>query len=169
VAGLTAASCTTATEPRNEFPLDWSASVSTPEVLYLDPKPWGWWGEIDFAVSNPMEETLSIPHCNGGFVYRLEGWIEGEWTTAWGPMVELCAGGLYEIEPGETLEFTRPIHGGHPEGSLGTRFPSSDPEGYYRLVVEALYRDYDSQSPEMGEQVPLEYRVSHVFRIRVRD
>jgi hypothetical protein len=124
----------------------------------------GWQTEISFVYANRSDGPYYLVNCGGSYFYVLEKLVEGRWVVSWGPILPLCLSPAIRIDAGATFADTLGIFGGYPGTNTGPQFQMADPEGVYRIVVEAL-RSFDEDARPFGPTLPREQRVSNEFRL----
>ena len=142
--------------------------VVTDQAQYDARAPAGGLSRVVFDV--PFE----IRNTTGGPLYRigcrtappptLEKLVEGEWVTAYAPIVNLCLSPPFEIAPGEVRRDTLQVQGFLPGQNAGPEF-ETDVEGTYRLHLRLYSSLTDERSPLGKDLVPLEERVSNPFEV----
>lgn len=124
-------------------------------------------GEIDFRFTNRSERTISLLNCLGGWALALEKQVGGEWVRAWSGVRLGCLSPPIEIGAGEAREDTLRVFAGQRGTNTYPQFAVEEIEGTYRLVLGDAFWNYDHDGPPWGTTVPLEFRVSAPFQIRV--
>jgi hypothetical protein len=128
----------------------------------------GWETEIPFVYANRSGGPYYLVNCGGSYFYVLEKFVEGRWVVSWGPILPLCLSPVIRINAGATLADTVGIFAGFPGTKNGPQFQMPDPQGVYRIVVEAL-RSFDEDARPFGPMLPREQRVSNEFRLVTAD
>jgi len=128
----------------------------------------GWQTEIGFVYVNRSDGPYYLVNCGGSYFYVLEKLVEGRWVVNWGPVLPLCLSPVIRIDAGATFADTLGIFGGFPGTNFSPKFQLADPEGVYRIVVEAL-RSFDEDARPFGPMLPREQRVSNEFRLVIAD
>lgn len=124
----------------------------------------GWQAEIDLVYANRSDGPYYLVNCGGSYFYVLEKLVEGRWVVSWGPILPLCLSPVIRIDAGATFADTLGIFGGFPGTNVSPKFQMANPEGTYRIVVEAL-RSFDEEARPFGPMLPREQRVSNEFRL----
>lgn len=127
----------------------------------------GWRTEIPFVYANRSDGPYYLSNCGGSYFYVLEKFVEGRWVVGWGPILPLCRSPVIRIDAGATLADTVGVFGGFPGSNFQPQFQMRDPQGIYRIVVEAL-GSYDEDARPFGPMLPREQRVSNEFRLTAR-
>ncbi|CAN5840925.1 hypothetical protein BH20GEM1_BH20GEM1_18080 [soil metagenome] len=128
----------------------------------------GWQTEIPFVYANPSDGPYYLPNCGGSYFYVLEKLVEGRWVVGWGPILPLCRSPVIRIDAGATLADTVGVFGGFPGSNFSPKFLMADPQGIYRIVVDAL-GSYDEDARPVGPLLRREQRVSNEFRLVTAD
>ena len=134
------------------------------EEYVLETTSIGWRTEISFLYANRSDGPYYLVNCGGSYFYRLEKLVEDRWVFAWGPILPLCLSPVIRIDAGATFADTLGIFGGFPGTNFSPKFQMADPEGLYRIVVEALSSFHEDARP-FGPMIPREQRVSNPFRL----
>ncbi len=121
--------------------------------------------KIAFTYVNRTGKTVFVTNCRGIAPPSLEKWDGSEWVHAWAPAVPLCLSPPIVIRPGETHTDTLHVVAGTPGGNVEPTFRVDEIEGSYRLVWHGVVHDYDANRQGFGNPLPLEERVSNVFKL----
>lgn len=163
IAVVVASACDTGTGP----PADGELLLRTDSDSYvLQSDAFGLGVDIPYAFENRTGGAVYLVNCNGAFAYRLERWEDGGWSFAWGPVLPECLSPPIVIAHGTSFADTARVWGGFPSGNVYPRWDTSNPTGLYRIVWIDALTSFQDHLP-FGEQIPLEYRVSNVFRLDV--
>lgn len=128
----------------------------------------GWQTEIAFVYANRSDRPYYLSNCGGSYFYVLEKLVEGRWVVSWRPILPLCRSPVIRIDAGRVLADTVGVFGGFPGSNFHPQFQTSDPQGIYRIVVEAL-GSYDEDARPVGRLLRREQRVSNEFRLVAAD
>lgn len=128
----------------------------------------GWRAEIPYTFTNLTGATVHLANCNGAISLRLDRWQGGEWVPAWSPILPLCLSAPIPIEAGGTYPDTVHFFAGYAGTDVFPQLGVEQLEGTYRIVWLGLLRDYDLDGGSTGTEVPLRYRTSNQFQLRVR-
>src|SRR5215216_5973964 len=172
ISALSALTCSRPAEPANERETlpsrDLAAPIQTDTTSYvLVRKDRGWQTEIPFRFKNVAEDTLYIINCNGAFTVALERKVREEWRLFWSAIINGCFSPPITIAPGDTLFTPWIVWGAAPAGNAGPAFADTTFDGVYRLVWQNILFHYDPQRSALGDSVPVRYRVSNDFVLRV--
>jgi hypothetical protein len=140
---------------------------STTYTLVADSIGWGTELMLDFR--NEAEDTLYAVNCNGALTFALERKEGDDWAVFLAPMTNACLSPPVTIAPGETFMTPWGIYGARPGSNAGPQFADSAFVGTFRLVWWNLRFHYDPEREQMGDTVPLRYRVSNVFGLTRSD
>jgi hypothetical protein len=138
------------------------------EEYLLETTSIGWQTEISFVYANRSDGPYYLSNCGGSYFYVLEKLVEGRWVVSWGPILPLCRSPVIRIDAGATLADTVGVFGGFPGSNFQPQFQMADPQGIYRIVVEAL-GSYDEDARPVGQRIRREQRVSNEFRLVTAD
>jgi hypothetical protein len=141
---------------------------TTADEYVLETTSVGWQTEISFVYANRSDGHYYLVNCGGSYFFRLEKRIEDRWVFAWGPVLPLCLSPVIRIDAGATFADTLGIFGGFPGTNFSPKFQMADPQGLYRIVVEAL-SSFDEDERPFGPMIPREQRVSNEFRLVIAD
>jgi hypothetical protein len=141
------------------LPRDGSYTISSSDAWLL--------GEIDVRFTNRTSETVSLLNCNGDWALVLEKEVDGAWRRALTGVRLGCLSPPIEIRPGESRERVLRVIAGHRGTNNHPQFQVDEVGGTYRLVLGDAFWDYHHQGPPWGRTVPLEFRVSPPFELRV--
>lgn len=158
------AGCSMAAGPED---LDSPAIRTDAREYALESDERGWRAEIPYTFVNRTGEDVYLENCHGGFGLRLDRWqeAEGEWVTAWSPVLLMCLSAPIVIPAGESFQDTIGLFAGYPDGNAGPTFEVDEVGGTYRIVwIAGTHRDGRGES--RGEQIPFEHRVSNSFVLR---
>lgn len=165
VAALALASCDLGTGPgAPATPAIWT---DRPEYIVRSTQD-GWQTEIPYTFTNLTGATAYLSNCNGGISLQLDRWQGGEWVTAWSPILPLCLSVPIPIEAGGTYRDTVHFIAGYAGSDVYPQLGVDSLEGTYRIVWLGLLRHYGPDGGSAGAEVPLRYRTSNLFRLRVR-
>jgi hypothetical protein len=140
---------------------------ATSYVLIADSIGWG--AQVMLNFRNTAEDTLYAVNCNGALTFALERDGPSGWAVVLAPATNGCLSPPITIAPGETFITPWGIYGARPGGNAGPQFADSTFGGGYRLVWWNLRFHYDPEREQMGDTVPLRYRVSNVFGLTRSD
>ena len=120
---------------------------------------------IGLSYTNPTGSSVYIPTCHVPNPPVLEKWENGEWVTAYAPVVWLCLGPPVIIGAGDVYRYTYRVSATRRPNTL-PRLAVTQIPGTYRLVWHMLgtWTPHGSE-PGLGKELPLEHRVSNTFRI----
>jgi len=142
---------------------------TTADEYVLETTSIGWQTEISFLYANRSDGPYYLVNCGGSYFFRLEKLVEDRWVFAWGPVLPLCLSPVIRIDAGATFADTLGIFGGFPGTNFSPKFQMTNPEGLYRIVVEAALSSYDEDARPFGPPIPREQRVSNEFRLVTAD
>lgn len=122
---------------------------------------------MELAYVNPTSGPVYIPTCHTPHPPALQKWVGGEWVTAYSPVVLECLGPPVVIGRGETYRYTYRVEASHRPNTF-PRFEVAEVPGTYRLVWHILGTwEPSGPQPGLGEELPLEQRVSDSFRLEL--
>jgi hypothetical protein len=142
----------------------WTDSV----VYHLVRDERGWGARIGYRFRNLAADTVYAVNCNGATSVAVERRVGDGWVTFWAPMLNMCLSPPIAIPPGEVLDASLSLWGAPPGGNVGPEYSDTTFTGRYRLNWWNLVFHYDPDSPGFGDTVPLKYRVSNEFELRLR-
>jgi hypothetical protein len=125
----------------------------------------GWRTEITAEFLNTYPDTLHAINCNGALTVAVEKREEAGWTTFWAPMTNACLSPPVTVPPGEAITLPLTIWGAPPGSDAGPQFADTTFAGSYRLLWWNLVSGYDATRGDMGDTIPLRYRVSNEFSL----
>lgn len=132
-------------------------------VLRLDSRTESIEGEIPLRLTNRTDRQFVVSTCRGQYGVALQRWDGTAWEAVYSSFLWDCLGPPIVIASGEVFEDTFQFFA--LVGESPYRFPAN--EGRYRLMI---FPQWDAG---MGDgrlaDVPLEYRVSNEFRIRIEE
>ena len=128
----------------------------------------GWETQIPFTYVNRSAGPYYLVNCNGAYGFHLEKWIDGRWVLAYTPVLPACLSPVIRIDAGSLFPSSIAVFAGFPGTNWHPKFQIADPEGTYRIVLEAL-QSYDESGFPFGTDVPREERVSNEFRLGTAD
>ena len=166
--GLAACSSEPLVEPSAEATILADAPIQTDSSVY-HVRTTEYFHEIvmNLSYANPTGGKVYIPTCHGPHPPALQKRVGEQWVTAYAPVVLLCLGPPVIIEPGETYRYNYRVMAAHRPNTV-PRFEVDEIPGTYRLVWHML-GTWTPNGPEagLGEELPLEQRVSNTFRIEM--
>lgn len=126
----------------------------------------GYWVHIATTFTNRTGHDVYFANCNNQTGLKLEKLEDGEWRTAWSPMLPLCLSAPILVEPGSTYDMDVGVFGGYPDNNKYPKFLVDEVDGVYRIVWDAAYSFYEKDG-ESNEELPLGQRVSNRFVMTV--
>lgn len=126
----------------------------------------GWGAEIPYTFTNRTGASVYLVNCNGSFGLLLERWEDGQWKTAWSPVMPDCLSPPIVIADGQTFPSTVHMWGAVPGTNHYPQLDGGNPGGTYRIVWINALSSFQDHLP-FGEQIAREYRVSNAFELVV--
>jgi hypothetical protein len=165
-------------EPRESPAVAAAPPLRTDRIAYeLTPTDHGWQTQMQLALRNEASDTLYAINCNGAATIALEArsadpaildtGADG-WSVVLPPMTNGCLSQPLVIPPGATFTLPWILGGARPGTNAGPAFPDTAFAGPHRLVWWNLVFHYDPTRRELGDSVPLRYRLSNEFTLRVK-
>jgi hypothetical protein len=133
-------------------------------------RPWGHNGlatEIHIRFRNITNRPLAIVNCHQILTPVLQKRSGDDWIDMWQPATPMCISQPIVIRPGRVYERTIHVFGALPPSNVSPEFASRDVAGTYRMVMGSVVTDYDHDRQDFGNPVPLEFRVSNEFELRL--
>lgn len=122
--------------------------------------------EIPFTYHNRTGKTVYLVNCHGDVPPSLQKWQEGEWVTAWSPVVLLCLSPPIQVAPDAVYEDTLRVFSARQGSNAAPQFQVPATDGTYRLLWHVPVHDYGFDDSPYGTPLTLENRVSNNFELR---
>jgi hypothetical protein len=144
---------------------DPTAPIQTDTTIYtLTEDSIGWGTALALSFRNVTPDTLYAINCNGALTLAVERRDAADWSLFLAPMTNGCLSAPVVVAPGDSLGIPWTIYGARPGSNAGPQFADSTFTGDFRLVWWNLVSHYDVARRELGDSVPLRFRVSNTFR-----
>ena len=122
--------------------------------------------EIPYTFVNRTGVRIVRLNCNGRIPALLERKQGSKWVTGWIPVHNDCPGPPIVIEAGEVYRGTLHVWAAEFGSDTSPQFAFERVEGIYRIRWEdALRSEFPDQEP-LGEELPLEVRISNSFVLK---
>jgi hypothetical protein len=114
----------------------------------------------------PRDRKVYVLHCNQAISTGLQRLVDGKWVNAWGAERDACLSSPIVLAPGEAESepITLRPGAGAPLYPPGERERLLEP-GTYRVVWYGVLLSIEDNLRTLGEELPLEQRVSAPFVI----
>lgn len=133
-------------------------------------RPWGHDGlatEIHIRFRNITNRPLAIVNCHEMLTPVLQKRTADGWIHMWSPPTLMCLSRPIVIRPGRVYERTIHVFGALPPSNVSPEFASRDVAGTYRMVMGSVVTGYDANRQDFGNPVPLQFRLSNEFELRL--
>jgi hypothetical protein len=121
--------------------------------------------QVALSYTNATRDRVYVGTCHRPDPPVLQKLEEGVWVTAWAPPVLSCLGPPLVIESSQVHEFDLHVVG-YTRPSTYPRFLISPISGTYRFVWRVLGTWTPDGPGGLGQELPLEQRISNTFQIK---
>ncbi|HET7711193.1 MAG TPA: hypothetical protein VFL80_04630 [Thermoanaerobaculia bacterium] len=114
----------------------------------------------------PRDRKVYVLHCNQAISTGLQRLVDGKWVNSWGAERDACLSAPIVLSPGEAESEPITLR----RGAGATLYPPGDrvrllEPGTYRVVWYGVLLSVEDNLRTLGEELPLEQRVSAPFAI----
>lgn len=147
-------------------PRDVGAPVQTDSLGYtLQPDTRGYRATIAFAFTNRTNRPVYVlTNVLGPNPPGLQKLVDSMWVEAWSTIVPFRSGRPIMVRPGEVYRDTLRLITAYASNAY-PRFRVPEIPGVYRLVLFEVLSSFDAQRPPVGDNLPLDQRISNRFTL----